>query len=86
MDAPGRSRLSFTFSKLRRSTARQALLFLLDQARTLDAGTDIGLLDAMWAESPLPDGMDLNIRLMFARPATSRVPKHKRRIDFVLAN
>jgi hypothetical protein len=66
--------------------AGSLLLFLLDRARTLDAGPDIGLLDAMWAESPLPDGMDLNIRLMLRGLQLALLPKYNRRIDFVLAD
>ena len=40
----------------------------------------------MWAESPLPDGMDLNIRLMLRGLQLAVLPKYNRRIDFVLAD
>lgn len=64
--------------------AGSLFLFLLDQARTLVAGKDIGLLDAMWADSPLPDGMDLNIRLLARGLQLAVLPKYNRPIDYIL--
>lgn len=61
-------------------------LYLLDEARTLEAGKDIGLLDGMWAESPLPEGMDLNVRLLARGLQLAVLPKYNRGIDYVLSD
>jgi hypothetical protein len=66
--------------------AGSLFLYLLDEARTLDAGKDIGLLDAMWAESPLPGGMDLNVRLLARGLQLAVLPKYNRDITYVLAD
>ncbi len=66
--------------------AGSLFLFLLDEARTLEAGKDIGLLDAMWAESPLPDGMDLSIKLIARGLQIAVLSKYNRPIDYVLGD
>jgi hypothetical protein len=66
--------------------AGSLFLYLLDEARTLEAGKDIGLLDRMWAESPLPDGMDFNVRLLARGLQLVVLPKYNRSIDFVLSD
>jgi tetratricopeptide (TPR) repeat protein len=66
--------------------AGSLFLLLLDQARTLEAGKDIGLVDAMWANLPLPDRMNLNIRLMARGLQLAVLPKYNRPIDYVLVD
>jgi hypothetical protein len=66
--------------------AGSLFLYLLDEARTLEAGKDIGLLDVMWAESPLPEGMDLSIRLIARGLQIAVLPKYGRPIGYVLAD
>jgi hypothetical protein len=66
--------------------AGSLFLFLLDEARKLEAGKDIGMLDGMWAESPLPVDMDLNVRLLARGLQLAVLPKYNRGIDFVLSD
>jgi hypothetical protein len=66
--------------------AGSLFLYLLDDARTLAAGKDIGVLDGVWVESPLPERMDLNIRLIARGLQIAVLPKYGRPIDYVLAD
>lgn len=66
--------------------AGSLFLYLLDEARTLEAGKDVGLLDAMWADSPLPEAIDLNVRLLARGLQLAVLPKYNRDISYVLAD
>jgi len=66
--------------------AGSLFLYLLDEARTLEAGKDVGLLDAMWSDSPLPEAMDLNVRLLARGLQLGVLPKYNRDITYVLAD
>lgn len=66
--------------------AGSLFLYLLDEARTLKPGKDIGLLDGIWAESPLPERMDLNVRLLARGLQLAVLPKINRSIDYVLSD
>ena len=59
-------------------------VFLLDQARSVGAERDVGLLPIMWADNPLPSGMSLGIRILARSLQLSVLPQHGRSLGFVL--
>ena len=66
--------------------AGSLFLFLLEQARTLKSGLDIGPLRMMWSSTRLPDGMSLGVKLAARSLQLAVLPKYHCPIDFVLAD